>query len=189
MKTSPYIKLMALGLTGLLSACSTSSPETRRIEVSVTSSNAPDSLADSIFKEVNSYRAARGKNAFERHDGLDRLAQKHCDYLAARIGGSSLEKSSLNHHGFEGRALLAKHKFRIFTLGENVVSSTNHSPKHLVKLWSESDTHEHNMSSDWALTGVGTAKTESGLVISTQVFGTVEDTVHPMVKKKFENRW
>ena len=188
MKTSPYIKLTAIGLASLLTACS-SSPEITRVQVSSSSGRSDGSLADRIHRDVNAYRSSKGKASIERHSGLDAIAQKHCDYLVSKIGNGGLTSNSINHHGFEGRALVARHAYRISTIGENVVASTNNSSKHLVDLWANSKSHNHNMRSKWTYTGVGTATTASGLVVSTQVFGTAEDSVHSEIENRFNRVW
>ena len=188
MKTSPYIKLTAIGLASLLTACS-SSPEIARVQVSSSSGRSDGSLADRIHRDVNAYRSSKGKASIERHSGLDAIAQKHCDYLVSKIGNGGLTSNSINHNGFEGRARAARHEYRISTLGENVVTSTNHSSKHLVELWANSKYHERNMRSKWTYTGIGTATTPSGLVVSTQVFGTAEDSERSESGNRFNHVW
>lgn len=145
------------------------------------------SLSGKVFNEVNSYRAAKGKSSLQRHPGLDRLAQQHCDYLVKTAGSYDLYGKSVSHIGFEGRALTARQSYNISSLGENVVSSTNHSPQHLVKVWTGSKTHEHNMRADWYCTGIGTAVAADGTVISTQLFGAAP-SISPMEYKQRFNR-
>lgn len=130
------------------------------------------SLSGQVFQEVNSYRASKGKSALVRHAGLDRLAQQHCDYLVKTRGSYGLHSHNASHIGFEGRGTVARHKYSISSVGENVASSTTKSANHLVKLWIGSKGHEYNMRGDWTCTGVATAVTPEGAVISTQLFGT-----------------
>jgi len=173
MKAISYSILSSIGLFGLLITSSCSSPEIAHIQqVSTSPGQSDGSLADRIHRDVNSYRASKGRAALARHKGLDAIAQKHCNRLAAKIGNKELDRKDANHEGFEGRSLIALRVYRIPTLGENVVTSANHSSKHLVDLWSKSKNHDFNMCSDWTYTGIGTATTPGGLVVSTQVFGT-----------------
>lgn len=184
MKTSPYAKLFAAALAGVLASCS--SPSTTVTRMPVSSPIVSDSsLAGKVFNEVNSYRAARGKASLQRHSGLDRLAQQHCDYLVKTAGSYDLYGKNISHIGFEGRALTASHTYNITSLGENVVSSTNHSARYLVEVWSRSKAHEHNMKSDWYCTGVATAVAADGTVISTQLFGAAPSMSGMDLKQRF----
>ena len=79
MKTINYMKVMVVACMGALASCA---PQPVTQKVSVSTSLRPDSsLTGRIFQEVNQYRNSRGKASVERHSGLDRLAQKHCEYL------------------------------------------------------------------------------------------------------------
>jgi len=187
MKTSPYIKLTAIGLAAVLASCSSSIPETTRIQVSASGSN--DSLSDHIYRDVNAYRNSKGKSHVKRHSGLDAIAQKHSDYLARNIGNGRLTKHSINHDGFEGRALSVRQTYRISSIGENVVTSTDHSSKKLVRLLAASRDHDHTMRNAWTYVGVGTSYTPSGLVISTQIFGTGESSSHLELSNRFNRVW
>ncbi|MEP3212853.1 MAG: CAP domain-containing protein [Luteolibacter sp.] len=140
------------------------------------------SLSGQVFQGVNSYRASKGKAALVRHAGLDRLAQQHCDYLVKTRGSYGLHGSDVSHMGYEGRLAIANHKYGMSSISENVVSSSTKSASHLVNLWTGSKGHENNMSGSWSCTGVATAVTPEGTVISTQLFGTdpgVANLEHP----------
>lgn len=187
MKTSPYTLLCAAALVGALASCSSPSPTVSRVPVS-SSFGSQAALSDQVFSEVNSYRRAIGKPALRRHAGLDRLAQQHCDYLAKTGGSYGLYGKNVSHIGFEGRALAAKQSYKITSLGENVVASSDKSAKHLVNLWAGSKGHEHNMRSDWECAGVATAITADGQVISTQIFGNSPSTSHREMTDRFSRR-
>lgn len=146
-------------------------------------------LSGKVFAEVNSYRASKGKTALKRHPGLDRLAQQHCDHLVKTAGSYSMYGRNISHTGFESRALTARQAYKINNLGENVVSSTVHSAKRLVDLWAVSKSHDYNMSADWSYTGVATAITADGQVISTQLFGTSPSTSCLTLKQRFNRDW
>jgi uncharacterized protein YkwD len=187
MKTSPHTLLCAAALFSALASCSSPSPVVSRVPVS-SSFGSQAALSDQVFSEVNTYRLSKGKPALYRHAGLDRLAQQHCDYLVKSGGSFSLYDKNVSHIGFEGRALAAKQSYRITSLGENVVASSDKSPKHLVNLWAGSKGHEHNMRSDWDCTGVATAITADGQVISTQIFGNSPSTSHREMLDRFSSR-
>lgn len=180
--------LPAIGLAGLLAACSPTI-ETTRIQVSTSSGRGDGSLSDRIKRDIDSYRSSKGRAALERHRGLDAIAQKHCEYLASRIGNGGLTTNSANHNGFEGRTLVARRIYRMSMLGENVVISGNHSSGHLVDLLSKSKSHDQNMRERWTYIGIGVAKTASGLVVSTQEFGSQEASMHTASASRFNNRW
>lgn len=186
MKTISYNQLSAIALAGLLASCSAPSPTVTRIPVSSSSGKTSSgSLSGQVFNEVNSYRAQKGKSALERHAGLDQLAQGHCDYLAKNCGGSG---TNISHAGFDKRAFNAHRYFHISSVGENVVSSRTKTASHLRDLWVSSKTHEKNMRGGWKYTGIGTAVTPDGMVISTQIFGTGE--THPdLDSRDFARPW
>lgn len=170
MNTSQITLLCAAAFAVVLPSCSSSTAPINRVPVSgpLVSDN---SLSNRIFQEVNSYRASKGKKAVARHAGLDSLAQKHCDYLMKTRGSYGLHGRNVSHVGFEGRVTLARHKYSIGSIGENVASSTTKSASHILNLWAASKNHEHTMRDDWACTGIATAITPEGSVIVTQIFG------------------
>ena len=146
-------------------------------------------LSDRLFNEVNAYRVSVGKKALWRHQGLDQLAQKHCDYLVKTSGRYGLYGKNVSHMGFESRALTARQAYKITHLSENVVTSTDHSPAHLVRVWASSKAHHHNMKSNWECTGVATAMAPDGRVVATQLFGNAPSTSHRMLPDRLRNHW
>ena len=167
---SPVRKLFVLALFGALASCGSPSGTMSHVSLSAGTSK-QSALSKQVFREVNSYRASKGKSPLERHPGLDHLAKQHCDYLVKNGGKFSLHGSNVSHIGLQGRGLIARQSYKIRSIGENVISSHDHSAKRLVSLWAGSKGHEYNMSADWACTGVATATTTDGRVISTQIFG------------------
>lgn len=139
-------------------------------------------MPDKIFNKVNNYRASFGKKALKRHYGLDAMAQKHCEDLARKNGGNGLK---INHNGFSGRALAARHAYSIPVLGENVAATTTQSAQGLLNAWKSSKNHEHNMRSSWTHTGIGSVVTDDGKVVSTQIFGTESDNSFVASKNRF----
>lgn len=188
MKYSRYAMLCATAFFGALSSCSDLPPAAPG--GSATSSIGRDTaLADRVFAEVNSYRVSKGKAALSRHSGLDRLAQQHSDYLVKTGGCYDLYGKSVSHIGFDHRALTAKQAYGIKSVGENVIASTDRSAKRLVNHWVVSRGHEHNLSTDWFCTGVGSAVTPEGKVITTQIFGVSPSTSHRVMADRFSNQW
>jgi uncharacterized protein YkwD len=157
-----------------LASCS-SLPETQRMPVSA--SLRPDaSLTGQVLREVNSYRRSHGAMELQRHAGLDRLAQQHCEYLRQHRGSFGLYGKNVSHYGFEGRASLAREAFQMDNLSENVAAtgagSKNPVPS-LVSLWANSKDHEFNMRNSWTSTGIGVVVDSDGTVFATQLFATV----------------
>jgi uncharacterized protein YkwD len=177
MKTYPYLKVIAVACAGALASCA-SQPETKRMPVSATLR--PDSsLSGQVLQEVNTYRRSHGASDLQRHAGLDRLAQEHCEYLRQNRGKFQLHGKNVSHFGFEGRALLARERYQMNNVSENVAAATNPGSKPaptFVRLWAESKDHEKNMRSEWTHTGVGVVVDDDGMVYSTQLFATVSNS-------------
>lgn len=187
MISSRYVLLYATASFGFFASCSDPS-------ASVSSGRAPSSggsesaFENQIYAEVNSYRVSKGKAALPRHPGLDHLARQHSKYLANNSGKYDLYGKNVSHIGFESRGLAARQAYRITSLGENVIASTDRSAKRYVNLWAESKGHEVNMRSDRGLTGVGSAVNPEGVVITTQIFGNIPSTSHTQMNDRFNRR-
>lgn len=177
MKTYPYLKVIAVAGVGALASCATK-PETTRMPVSATLR--PDSsLSGQVMQEVNSYRRSHGESELARHAGLDRLAQEHCEYLRQHRGSFGLSGKNVSHFGFEGRSLLARERYQMNSISENVAAANYPGMKTaptLVKMWSESKGHDQNMRSSWTHTGLGVVVDDDGMVFCTQLFATVSQS-------------
>jgi uncharacterized protein YkwD len=178
MKTYPYLKVIAVACVGALASCATQ-PEVTKMPMSA--SYRPDSsLSGRILTEVNSYRRNHGASDLQRHAGLERLAQQHCEYLLQHKGEFGLYGKHVSHYGFEGRAVAAREYFQMRSVSENVVAAfnpgSNPAPV-LVKLWSQSKDHDHNMRSSWTHTGIGVVVASDGTVYSTQLFGNMSNSL------------
>lgn len=176
MKTYPYLKVIAVACVGALASCATQ-PETKTTRMPVSATLRPDSsLTGQVLQEVNSYRRSHGGSDLERHAGLDRLAQEHCEYLRQHRGTFSLNGKNVSHIGFEGRTLVARERYQMDNVSENVAAA-NHLGKiaapTLIKLWSESKSHEYNMRGAWTHTGIGVVEDSDGMIFCTQLFSTV----------------
>lgn len=175
--TYPYLKVLAVACAGALASCANQPQKTK---LPVSASLRPDSsLTGQVLTEVNSYRRSHGASDLQRHAGLDRLAHEHCEYLRQNRGKFGLYGKNVSHFGFEGRALVARERYQMMNVSENVAAANtgekNAAPT-LVKLWSESKDHEHNMRSAWTHTGVGVVVDSDGTVFSTQLFATVSSS-------------
>ncbi len=178
MKTYPYLKVIAVACAGALASCA-SQPETRKIPVSATLNRPDNSLSGQVHQEVNSYRRTKGVSALQRHAGLDRMAQQHCEYLRKNRGTFSLYGKNVSHFGFEGRAMMAREAFQMNSVSENVASANKASGSPaptMVRLWAGSKDHEYNMRSSWTHTGVGVVVDDDGTVFATQLFATVSNS-------------
>ncbi len=174
MKTYPNLKVIAVACIGALASCATT-PETTRMPVSA-SLHPDSSLSGRILTEVNAYRRSCGASELQRHAGLDQLAQQHCEYLRQHRGQFTIYGKNVSHFGFEGRALLARERFQMMSVSENVAAAQNpgsNPAPALVDLWVNSKDHEYNMRSDWTHTGIGVVKDSDGTVFATQLFSTV----------------
>ena len=174
MKTYPYNLALGLFCAGALASCA-SKPEPVKMQVSA-SLRSDSSPSGKVFQEVNSYRRSIGKQDLQRHPGLDKLAQDHCEYLRKHRGEFSLYGANVSHIGFEGRVAVARARYQMSNMSENVASA-NHPGQApapiLVSLWKGSKGHHKNMSDDWTHTGVGLVTDSDGTVFSSQLFGVV----------------
>jgi len=173
MKTHPGTCFVGLLCAAALASCA-GPPESTRLPVAANLS--PDtSLNGRVFDEVNSYRRSRGLNPLQRHAGLDRLAQRHSEYLRQHRGTFSLHGRNVSHHGFDGRALLARQNFQMMNVSENVASAYSPgtgTPAALVSLWRGSRDHHKNMTDKWTHSGIGVVVDSDGTVFATQLFAT-----------------
>jgi uncharacterized protein YkwD len=176
MKTQPVTRYIAVVCAGILVSCA-SPPTPPSTKMKVSASTRPDSsLSGRLYQEVNAYRRSQGADELQRHAGLDRLAQDHCEYLRQHRGTFKLNGKNVSHIGFEGRALIARERFRMENISENVAAA-NHpgsSPTPvIVRLWKGSKDHHKNMVDGWTHTGVGVLVDSDGMTFATQLFSTV----------------
>lgn len=177
MKTNTSLKVIVVACAGALASCAMQ-PETTKMPVSA--SPRPDSsLSGQVFQKVNSYRRSHGSPDLQRHTGLDRLAQEHCENLRSHRGQFVLYGKNVSHVGFESRTLVARERYQMQNVSENVAAATHpgkNGPAILLKLWTESKDHEYNMRQEWTHTGVGVVVDSDGTVFSTQLFATVANS-------------
>jgi uncharacterized protein YkwD len=177
MKSNTSLKVILFACVGALASCATQPVKTR---VPVSATIRPDpSLSGQVFQAVNGYRKSHNASVLQRHAGLDRLAQQHCEYLRNHRGEGTIYGKNVSHIGFQGRSLVARERYNMMSISENVAAANQpgkDAPSVLVKLWSESKDHEYNMRSEWTHTGIGTVVDSDGMIFSTQIFATISNS-------------
>ena len=177
MKTHPTLTLFTAGCAALLASCAhppAAAPAPTRMPVSASTAKNP-AHTTGLFQQVNAYRRSQGKAELQRHAGLDRLAQEHCEYLRKHRGSFTLSGRNVSHIGFEGRALIARERYQMENVSENVAAANhpgadmNHV---LIDLWKGSKDHHKNMLDSWTHSGIGVVRDSDGTVFATQLFAT-----------------
>lgn len=130
-----------------------------------------DQLSNQLFIAVNNYRQDRNKLELRRDVGLDRLAREHAEFLLHNRGTYGPKGSDANHLGFGRRAEKAQFTLGFGRVAENVVCCRSGSAATLVRLWSESKSHEQTMRAPYQYTGIGTVVDRDGMVFSVEMFG------------------
>lgn len=174
MKTPNFQKVIAVAGSGALAPCS-SQPEVQKLQVSG-SLRSGSSASNHVYEAVNAYRRSHGVANLQRHAGLDRLAQDHCEFLRQNRGKFGLYGKNVSHYGFDARSLAARERYNMLSLGENVAAAVtapgNPGPT-LVRLWAASKGHEKTMRNTWTHTGIGLVVDADGTVFSAQLFSNI----------------
>lgn len=174
MKKYAITCLAGLLIVSGLSSCANQSGSSAGAETSA-GRRGNSALASRVFDEVNGYRRSKGLNEVQRHAGLDRLAQAHCEYLRDNRGKFSIHGKNVSHYGFEGRAMSARQHLGMLSVSENVAAATNPgnaAPSVLLQLWRNSRDHHENMVNKWTHSGIGVLVDSDGMVFATQLFAT-----------------
>lgn len=177
MKLHFYPKVMSIIGAAAMISCTPPLATTTRPVAAVLRPD--DSLSGQVYEAVNSYRRGRGAADLQRHPGLDRLAQGHCEYLRQNRGKFELYGKNVSHFGSEGRALVARERYRMFGSSENVAATAPNERNRvsaLMSLWTNSKDHQKTLVNSWTHTGIGTVVDRDGTVFSTEIFGTISDT-------------
>jgi len=177
MKTHPITQLLLLASAFAMASCANQPPPTK---MPVSASMHPDtSVSSRLFQEINDYRHSKGAKELQRHAGLERLAQEHSEYLRQHRGTFTLNGKNVSHIGFEGRALIARERYNMFNVSENVAAANypHANPTNvLIGLWKGSKDHHKNMLDSWTHSGIGVAVDSDGMVFATQIFATVSNS-------------
>lgn len=177
-----HLPLLAIVLAGPIFTGVSCAPQKPTVAAAAAAYSVSSS-STAIFRDVNAYRAKFGKPPLVRHQGLDRLAQAHSDFLLKNRGQFELSKTgNVSHLGFDGRAILTKAKYGIVNLHENVAAGPRGAS--MARMWAASKAHEPNMRADWPYTGVGVAVAPDGTIFATQLFGSAPAS-HRELRQKF----
>jgi len=174
MKTNPHTQIICLICAVALASCANQTePGKTTGSASISTDN---SASGQVYQAVNSYRVSQGKRPLQRHAGLDRLALLHCEYLRKNRGTFKLYGSNVSHMGFDGRTAIARQRYQMENISENVAAA-NHPGKAIgpaiVQLWKNSNDHHKNMVDSWTHTGVGVVVDSDGTAFVTELFSTM----------------
>lgn len=123
-------------------------------------------LEAEVHAQINAYRATRGLPPLRHDDYLAHLARQHSDAMAKG-------RRPFGHHGFEGRAADARRHHAISEIAENVAYDNRIDlVAQVVRGWIGSPGHHANIVGGFNLTGVGVARSSSGVFYFTQLFAT-----------------
>lgn len=177
MTTNPCTQILCLICVGVLASCANQSAP---VDTAGTASLSTDnSTSSQLFHAVNSYRLSQGKQALQRHAGLDRLAQSHSEHLRKNRGTFKLYGSNVSHIGFDGRTAIARERYQMENISENVAAA-DHPGKAagpvIIQLWKSSKDHHKNMLDSWTYTGVGVVVDSDGTAFATQLFSTMSSS-------------
>ncbi|MBH8565662.1 CAP domain-containing protein [Nostoc sp. CENA67] len=120
-------------------------------------------LEDSVFQQINSYRATQNLPALLRNSAIDTQARSHSQNMASG-------KVRFGHDGFVQR-VQATRLFYILA-AENVAYNRGYQDpaKQAVQGWLKSPGHLNNIKGQYNLTGIGVASNSKGEIYFTQIF-------------------
>lgn len=124
----------------------------------------PHPLAAETVAEVNRFRIENGRSPLTLHRGLASLAAEHSQVM--------LSKREMSHDNFDQRLKVARKKYQIGALSENVQNSWGYTntPRGIVQQWKDSPAHRDNMLGRFHFAGVGIAQ-EDKRIFSTLLLG------------------
>ena len=186
MKKSTRLWSVIPALAVLLAPCAPGLEHKSTATLPVATAPAGHRLGESIHAQVNAYRQSLGKPALQRHEGLDRLAQQHSEFMRRNRGKFGKGNArNLTHLGFEERTLMAQRGMRMNDVGENVGSCRGaHQPAGtLVGAWKKSKGHHMNLKGSWTQTGIGVVVDDDGTVFATQLFGNINRSHQAMTNR------
>ncbi|HEY1122392.1 MAG TPA: CAP domain-containing protein [Haloferula sp.] len=173
MKTIPCNLFVAAAGAMLLASCGPTLETSTVMMSSGPVSKTDGSVAGNIHAQINAYRASKGKSALPRHEGLDRMAQQHSEFMRRNRGKFGGATGNLTHYGFEERALKAQRTMSMSGVAENVATcsgSYGSAANTLVGAWKNSSSHDKNIRGQWNATGIGVVVDTDGTVFATQLF-------------------
>jgi uncharacterized protein YkwD len=175
MNTTPSRLWVAAAAALFCASCGPRLESTSVLMSSAPVSKTDGSLAGAIHSRVNAYRESSGRPALPRHEGLDRMARQHSEFMLRNRGKFSGASANLTHYGFEERALNAQRTMNMGGVAENIATCSGgigSSADILFGAWKGSSGHNRNMKGRWDATGIGVAVAPDGTVFATQLFAT-----------------
>lgn len=112
-------------------------------------------IEQSVYEQINRYRASKGKPALTRNSSMD---------IQSRIHSQNMANGSVpfGHQGFSDRVRNTGIPYS--TAGENVAYNCGYGDpaQKAVQGWLNSPGHRANIEGDYNLTGIGVAATSNG---------------------------
>jgi uncharacterized protein YkwD len=98
-------------------------------------------------------------------------------------GRFEVEGQLISHYGIDGRRVLAREKYEIDSIGENVIASHDMGqdmglPKTMVDGWLRSPNHKYNLDSKWSNSGLAVCFDDNGRAFVTHLFGTKKKMIN-----------
>ncbi|AFY35774.1 CAP domain-containing protein [Calothrix sp. PCC 7507] len=120
-------------------------------------------LEESVFKQINQYRASQKLPALTRNASIDNQARIHSQNMANG-------KVAFGHQGFPQRVQAIAIPYR--GAAENVAYNQRYSDPatRAVQGWLKSSGHLANIKGNYNLTGIGVASNRKGEIYFTQIF-------------------
>lgn len=179
---SPLLRIrlfrwLGLGVALFLVSCSSDSSLTYTAQASTSggqSFRSDKAAIKSVEASLNRWRGTIGRAPIQRHAGLDKMAQQHCEFLARNRGKFKVGSTKLSHVGFEERAFKAQRAYGMAHVSENVAGGIIHGDvgPQICQAWINSGRHAYNLRQKWDYTGFGIVVADDGMVYVTQLFAT-----------------
>ncbi|MEH2454222.1 CAP domain-containing protein [Nostoc sp.] len=120
-------------------------------------------LEQSVFNQINNYRASQGLPALTRNSGIENQARIHSQNMA---NGTV----SFGHTGFSERVRAIGIPYK--AAGENVAYNQGYSDPATIAVqgWLKSPGHLANIKGNYDKTGIGVASNTRGAIYFTQIF-------------------
>ncbi|MBD2561858.1 MULTISPECIES: CAP domain-containing protein [Nostoc] len=132
------------------------------VDIAASSSDTA-ALEESVFSQINEYRASIGQPELTRNSAIDNQAKIHSQNMASG-------RVAFGHGGFQQRIKATGISYR--TAGENVAYNQGRSDPatRAVQGWLKSPGHLANIKGNFNQTGIGVARNSAGRVYLTQLF-------------------
>jgi uncharacterized protein YkwD len=121
-------------------------------------------LEQSIFEQINQYRAERGLPSLILNAEISEQARLHSEEMAT--------SRNLSHDGFDQRAEVISQSIPFRSAAENVAFNRGFADPgtQAVTGWIDSSGHRENIEGNFDLTGIGVAQNAQGEYYFTQLF-------------------